>query len=280
MTEIKLPAALFLPVAQGPAEARSVGLDEVQFHWRGSIGDRLRYGGRSNRDTGSRRRWRRIDRVVSRNSEGLRRGWGLKFAFQETFVLSAVNPEGCSGELGEGRRSGVLVDQAVLHDRLEAFVKLARKGFVVSLDESLDLAEVGEVGGDGGGLVQVPEFSFLGSHDVRVAKGILQGLGILFKGLELDWDSLRRTIGERLCVLVQERLEPVVRGSVEVAGGKENLLGLGREEFRVAEEVVSTLGEVEVQFVSVSRVHVGERYLCASSWRERMRSERRQRLSG
>ena len=178
--------------------------------------------------------------------------------------MSAVNPKGCGGELGEGRRSGVLVDQAVFHDRLEAFVKLARKGFVVPLDESLDPAEVGEVGGDGGGLVQVPEFSFLGSHDVRVAKGILQGLGILFKGLELDWDSLRRTIGERLCVLVQERLEPVVRGSVKVAGGKENLLRLSREEFQVAEEVVSTLGEVEVQFVSVSGVHVGGRYLCAS----------------
>ena len=113
-------------------------------------------------------------------------GWGLGLALQEAFELSAVNSEGGRGELGEGCRSGVFVDEAVLHDRLQALVELAREGLVVPLHESLDAAEVGQVGGHGGGLVEVPEFSLLGSYDVGVAKGVFQGLGVLFERLELS----------------------------------------------------------------------------------------------
>jgi hypothetical protein len=71
------------------------------------------------------------------------------------FELSAVNPEGCRGKLCEGCWGGVFIDKAILHSRLEAFVELARKSLVVPFDEPLDAAEVGEVGGDGSGLVQV-----------------------------------------------------------------------------------------------------------------------------
>jgi hypothetical protein len=47
------------------------------------------------------------------------------------------------------------------------------------------LRESPVTGGHGGGLVEVPEFSLLGSYDVEVTKGVFQGLGVLFEGLEL-----------------------------------------------------------------------------------------------
>jgi hypothetical protein len=46
--------------------------------------------------------------------------------------------------------------------------------------------------------------------------------------------------------LIQERLEPVVRGAIEIAGSKEDLLVFGLEEFRAAKEVMAALGEVQV----------------------------------
>lgn len=153
---------------------------------------------------------------------GLRRG--LKFALQEALELSAVNLKSCDGELSEGRRSGVLIHKAILHGGFQSLVELAGESFVVPLHKSLDAVEIGEVGPDGGGLVQVTELPFLRSYDVRVPKGVLQGLGILFEGLELGWDLLQGTSRHRSCILIKQGLKPIIHGSVEITGGKENLL--------------------------------------------------------
>jgi hypothetical protein len=163
--------------------------------------------------------------------------------FQKTFELSAVNPKGCGGELCEGCWGRVFIDKAVLYRRLEALIELACKSFIVPFDKPLDAVEVGEVGGDGRELVQVPEFPFLGAHDIRVAEGVFQGLCVLLEGLELSGGFLGGAIHSS-GVLIQEGLKPVVCGSIEIAGGEEDLLVLGREEFGAAEEVVSALGKV------------------------------------
>jgi hypothetical protein len=70
-------------------------------------------------------------------------------------------------------------------------------------------------------------------------------------------------------------LEPVVRGSVEVAGGEENLLRFRHEEFRAAEEVVAALGEVQVELVSVPGEHVGRGHFCTAGLWERLWRRRR-----
>jgi hypothetical protein len=127
--------------------------------------------------------------------------------------LSAINPEGRGGELCEGCWCGIFIDEAVLHRRLQALVELARKSFVVPFDESLDAAEVGEVGGDGGDLVQVAEFSLLGTHNVWVAEGVFQGFCVLLEGLELG-GGLFGDVVDGSGVLIQERLKPIVRGPI------------------------------------------------------------------
>jgi hypothetical protein len=154
--------------------------------------------------------------------------------------------------LGEGRWSRVLVNEAILHAGLEPFVELAGEGLVVPLNETLDAVELSEVGRDRGGLVEVAKFSLLGAHDIRVSKCLLQGLGELGEGFEFGWDLRASHRGFR--VLIQERLEPVESRSVEVTGGKEDLLGLVGEEFGAAEEVVAALREEQVELMSVSRV--------------------------
>jgi hypothetical protein len=145
--------------------------------------------------------------------------------------------------LCESCRSGVLIDQAVLYRWLEAFVELTRKGFVVPSNKPLDAAEVGEVGSDGGDLVQVAEFSLLGTHDVWIAKGVLEGLSISREGLEFIGDLFSRVVN---ChgVLFEKWLEPVVCGPIEVARGEEDLLVLSRKELGATEEVVSALRKV------------------------------------
>ena len=164
--------------------------------------------------------------------------------------------------MGEGRWSRVLVDEAILHAGLESFVELASEGFVVPLNETLDAAEFGEVGGYRGGLVEVAELSLLGSHDVWISERFLQSFGELSKGLELRWCLRASHCGFR--ILMQEGLELVESSTVEVTGSEEDLLGLVGEEFRAAEEVVAALCEEQVEFVSVSRVQVGWRHLrCA-----------------
>jgi hypothetical protein len=157
--------------------------------------------------------------------------------------LSAINPECCGRELCKGCWSGVFIDKAVLYRRLEALVELARKSFIVPFDEPLDAVEVGEVGGDGRDLVQVPEFPFLRAHNIRVSEGVFQGLCVLLEGLELGGGFLGGVIHSS-GVLIQEGLKPVVHGTIDIAGGEEDLLVLGREEFGAAEEVVSTLRKV------------------------------------
>ena len=42
-----------------------------------------------------------------------------------------------------------------------------------------------------------------------------------------------------LGILVKERLEPIVRSSIEVIRGEEDLLGFGQEELQAAKEVVT-----------------------------------------
>jgi hypothetical protein len=164
--------------------------------------------------------------------------------------------------LCESCRSGVLIDQAVLYRWLEAFVELTRKSFIVPSNKPLDAAEVGEVGGDGEDLVQVAEFSLLGTHNVWVAEGAFQGFCVLMEGLELGGDLFGDVV-DGSGVLIQERLKPVVCGPIEVTGGKENLLVFGWEEFGAAQEVMAALGEVQIQLVSVSGVHLGGRHLGA-----------------
>ena len=65
-------------------------------------------------------------------------------------------------------------------------------------------------------------------------------------------------------------MEPVVRGSVEVAGGEENLLRFGHKEFRAAEEVVAALGEVQVELVSVPGEHARRGHFCTAGLWERL----------
>ena len=189
---------------------------------------------------------RRVDSGVAGCSGYLRLDRGFRFAFQKAFELSAIDPKGCGGELGKCCRGGVFIDEAILDDRFQAFVELAGEGLIVPLHKSLDAAEVGEVGGDRGGLVEVSELSFLGPDDVGVTKSVFQGLGVLLKGLEFDRSPFRGVSGCCSCILVEEQLEPVVHGSIEVTRGKENFLRFGNEEFWAAEEVVAALGEVEV----------------------------------
>ena len=172
-------------------------------------------------------------------------------AFQDALVLAAVDSEGCGGDLGKGFRSGVFIDEAILHDRLQAIVELAGEGLVVPFYEPPDAIEVGEVGGDGGGLSEGSELLFFGPGEIWVSEGVLQGLGEVLEGLEFGWGSFRGIAGHGSRVLVQEGLEPIVCGSVEVSGSKENLLGFGREEFGAAEVVVATLGEKDVKLVLV-----------------------------
>ena len=71
--------------------------------------------------------------------------------FQKSFQLAAVNSESCGGELGKGFRSGVLIDKAILHGRLQAYVEPIDEGFIILLHEPLDGAKVGQVGCHGGG---------------------------------------------------------------------------------------------------------------------------------
>jgi hypothetical protein len=47
-------------------------------------------------------------------------------------------------------------------------------------------------------------------------------------------------------------LEPVVGCSVEVSRGKKDFLGFSCKEFGLAEEVMSTLGKIEIDLVTVS----------------------------
>ena len=58
-------------------------------------------------------------------------------------------------------------------------------------------------------------------------------------------------------------MQPVICSFIEVARGEENLLGFGREEFSVAEEVMMALREVEVELVSIPSEHVRRGYLHA-----------------
>ena len=134
---------------------------------------------------------------------GVRWGRGFRFAFQKTFELSAIDSEGGGGELGEGRRSRVLVDKAIFYDRFQTLVKLAGEGLIIPLHESLDAAEVGEVGRHRGGLAEVSELSLLGPYDIGVTKGVLQGLGIPFEGLKLGRRSHRGISGDNSHVLVE-----------------------------------------------------------------------------
>jgi hypothetical protein len=101
-------------------------------------------------------------------------------------------------------------------------------------------------------LSKVSEFSFLRSDEIRIAKGIFKGSGIFTEGLELDRDIFRSTVCNSRSIAVKERLEPVVGCSVEVSRGKKDFLGFSCKEFRLAEEVMSTLGEVEIDLVTVS----------------------------
>ena len=57
---------------------------------------------------------------------------------------------------------------------------------------------------------------------------------LLLEGLELDPDVVWDILGGCPCILVEDGLEPAVSGSVEVTRGKEDLLGLGGEEFGAA----------------------------------------------
>jgi hypothetical protein len=79
----------------------------------------------------------------------------------------------------------------------------------------------------------------------------------LLEGLELCED-LYGDVVDGSGVLIQERLKPVVRGPIEVAGGKKDLLLFGREEFGAAKEVIAALGEIQIQLVSVPEYILGE----------------------
>ena len=120
------------------------------------------------------------------------------------------------------------------------------------------MAEISEVGCDKGSLVQVTELLFLGPYDVGVTKGVLQGFDILLKGLKLVQDPFGSALRDCLHVLVKEWLKPIIRGSVKVAGGKENLLGFGQEELKTAEEVMVALEKVKVKLMLVDREYVEE----------------------
>jgi hypothetical protein len=193
---------------------------------------------------------------VAGSSGGLGR---IELALQETFELPAVDSEGRGRELGKGRGSRVLVDKAILHTGLESLVELTGEGFVVPLDETPDTTEVREIGRDGGGLVEIAEFSLLRPHDIWIPERFLQGFSESAEGLELQWDFWVSLSCFR--VLIQERLEPVERRTVEVTRSEEDLLGLVGEEFGPAEEVVSAFREKHVQLVPVTGIHIGRRHL-------------------
>ena len=82
----------------------------------------------------------------------------------------------------------------------------------------------------------------------------------MFEGLELSWDPLRGVFSCCLSILIKKRLKAVVCHFIELFRGKEDFLRLGREEFRVAEEVVAVLREVEVELVPVPSEHIRRGY--------------------
>jgi hypothetical protein len=87
----------------------------------------------------------------------------FRLPFQIPLELPAVDSERCRDKIGESDRGRILVYQTILNRRFEPFVELTGKSIIIPFNKSLDSVEVCGIGGNGGSLSKVSEFSFLRS---------------------------------------------------------------------------------------------------------------------